>query len=175
MSVNVSPRQLHDPQFVSIVSDALTASGIPPGQLWLEVTESVMISEPTQALSSLRRLHNLGVRIAIDDFGTGYSSLSLLQAFPIECIKIDRTFVQDITTSLETRNIVKTIIAMANALNCDIVAEGIENSEQLQQLQQMNCTKAQGYLISKPVNIDDVPSTVRHLQDPDTWKNGAFN
>jgi diguanylate cyclase (GGDEF)-like protein len=175
MSVNVSPRQLHDPQFVSIVSDALAASGIPAEQLWLEVTESVMISEPTQALSSLRRLHNLGVRIAIDDFGTGYSSLSLLQAFPIECIKVDRSFVQNIATSTETRNLVKTIIAMANALNCDIVAEGIENTEQLRELQGLQCTKAQGYLISKPVNIDDVPSTVRHLQDPDTWKNGAFS
>ena len=174
MSVNVSPRQLHDPQFVSIVSDALTASGIPAEQLWLEVTESVMITEPTQALSSLRRLHNLGVRIAIDDFGTGYSSLSLLQAFPIECIKIDRSFVQDITTSQETQNIVKTIIAMANALNADIVAEGIEDAAQLRALQQLHCTKAQGYLISKPVSIEDIPSTVRHLQDPDTWKNGSF-
>ena len=98
MSVNVSPRQLHDPEFVTIVSNALDASGVSPEQLWLEVTESVMITEPTQALSSLRRLNALGVRIAIDDFGTGYSSLSLLQKFPIQCIKIDRAFVNDIST-----------------------------------------------------------------------------
>jgi EAL domain-containing protein (putative c-di-GMP-specific phosphodiesterase class I) len=126
MSVNVSPRQLHDPEFVTIVSNALDASGVSPEQLWLEVTESVMITEPTQALSSLRRLNALGVRIAIDDFGTGYSSLSLLQKFPIQCIKIDRAFVNDIFTDKATQNIVRTIIAMADAMGADIVAEGVE-------------------------------------------------
>jgi diguanylate cyclase (GGDEF)-like protein len=170
MSVNVSPRQLHDPQFVSIVSDALSTSGIPAEQLWLEVTESVMITEATQALSALRRLNSLGVRIAIDDFGTGYSSLSLLQKFPIQCVKIDRAFVQDLTTEEGTRNLVRTIIAMANALGADIVAEGIENKDQLTALAAMKCNKAQGYFISRPIAVADVPAVVQQLQDIDAWR-----
>lgn len=170
MSVNVSPRQLHDPQFVSIVSDALSTSGIPAEQLWLEVTESVMITEAAQALSALRRLNSLGVRIAIDDFGTGYSSLSLLQKFPIQCVKIDRTFVQDLTSEEGTRNLVRTIIAMANALGADIVAEGIENKDQLSALAAMRCNKAQGYFISRPIAVADVPAVVQQLQDLDAWR-----
>ena len=170
MSVNVSPRQLHDPQFVTIVSEALADSGIPAEQLWLEVTESVMITETTQALSALRRLNSLGVRIAVDDFGTGYSSLSLLQKFPIQCVKIDRTFVQHLTTEKSTNNLVRTIIAMANAMGADIVAEGIENKEQLSALASMNCQKAQGYYISRPIAVADVPAVVRQLQDIDAWR-----
>ena len=169
MSVNVSPRQLHDPEFVTIVSNALDASGVSPEQLWLEVTESVMITEPTQALSSLRRLNALGVRIAIDDFGTGYSSLSLLQKFPIQCIKIDRAFVNDISTDSATQNIVRTIIAMAEAMGADIVAEGVESKEQLQTLKSVKCHRAQGYLISPPVHVQDVPRVVREIQDPEAW------
>ncbi len=170
ISVNVSPRQLHDPQFVSIVSEALASSGIPAEQLWLEVTESVMITEATQALSALRRLNSLGVRIAIDDFGTGYSSLSLLQKFPIQCVKIDRAFVQHLSTEESTRNLVRTIIAMANAMGADIVAEGIENKDQLNALASMHCNKAQGYFISRPIAVADVPAVVRQLQDLDAWR-----
>ena len=169
MSVNVSPRQLNDPQFVTTVSDALQATGIPAEQLWLEVTESVMITEPAQALSALRRLNTLGVRIAIDDFGTGYSSLSLLQQFPIQCVKIDRAFVQNITDEVGTRNLVKTIIAMADALGADVVAEGIETEGQLRVLQSLECHRAQGYFISKPVATADVPDTVKQLHDVETW------
>ena len=170
MSVNVSPRQLNDPQFVTTVSDALEATGIPAEQLWLEVTESVMITEPAQALSALRRLNTLGVRIAIDDFGTGYSSLSLLQQFPIQCVKIDRAFVQNITEEVGTRNLVKTIIAMADALGADVVAEGIETRGQLNALQSLDCHRAQGYFISKPVATADVPDTVQALHNVDTWR-----
>ncbi|MEY4633175.1 MAG: hypothetical protein RLZ18_547 [Actinomycetota bacterium] len=170
MSVNVSPRQLHDPQFVAVVSDALKQSGIAPDQLWLEVTESVMITEPTQALQSLQRLNALGVRIAIDDFGTGYSSLSLLQQFPIQCIKIDRAFVNNIEHEQGTRSIVRTIIAMASALNAEIVAEGIEDAQQLEILAAMQCQRAQGYFISKPVAVNDVPRVVSEIEQSGIWK-----
>jgi diguanylate cyclase (GGDEF)-like protein len=170
MSVNVSVRQLHDPQFVTVVTEALSASGIPAAQLWLEVTESVMITEPTQALAALHRLHALGVRIAIDDFGTGYSSLSLLQRFPIQCIKIDRAFVNDVVTEPATQNIVRTIIAMATAMGAEIVAEGVENTEQLTQLLSLECHRAQGYLFSRPVHVDDVPRVVKFLEDPNHWR-----
>ena len=170
MSVNVSVRQLHDPQFVTVVTEALASSGVPAEQLWLEVTESVMITEPTQALASLHRLNALGVRIAIDDFGTGYSSLSLLQRFPIQCIKIDRAFVNDVVTEPATQNIVRTIIAMAIAMGADVVAEGVENTEQLDQLLSLECHRAQGYLFSRPVHIDDVPRVVKYLEDPNHWR-----
>ena len=170
MSVNVSPRQLHDPQFVTVVSDALKQSGIAPDQLWLEVTESVMITEPTQALQSLQRLNALGVRIAIDDFGTGYSSLSLLQQFPIQCIKIDRAFVSNIEHEHGTRSIVRTIIAMASALNADIVAEGIEDAQQLEILAGMQCQRAQGYFISRPIAVNDVPRVVTEIEQSNMWK-----
>lgn len=170
MSVNVSPRQLHDPQFVTTVSNALQASGLPAEQLWLEVTESVMMTEPAQALLALRRLNSLGVRIAIDDFGTGYSSLSLLQQFPIQCIKIDRSFVQTITDETETHNMVKTIIAMAQALGADVVAEGIETLPQLAALQSLECHRAQGYFISRPIDAENVPQAVEELHNVDEWR-----
>ena len=170
MSVNVSVRQLHDPQFVTVVTEALAASGVPAEQLWLEVTESVMITEPTQALASLHRLNALGVRIAIDDFGTGYSSLSLLQRFPIQCIKIDRAFVNDVVTEPATQNIVRTIIAMAIAMGADVVAEGVETTEQLAQLTSLDCHRAQGYLFSRPVHVDDVPRVVKFIEDTTNWR-----
>jgi len=170
MSVNVSVRQLHDPQFVTVVTEALAASGVPAEQLWLEVTESVMITEPTQALASLHRLNALGVRIAIDDFGTGYSSLSLLQRFPIQCIKIDRAFVNDVVTEPATQNIVRTIIAMAMAMGADVVAEGVETTEQLAQLTSLDCHRAQGYLFSRPVHVDDVPRVVKFIEDTTNWR-----
>ncbi len=173
MSVNVSPRQLHDPQFVTVVSDALKASGIPAEQLWLEVTETIMITEPAQALSSLQRLNTLGVRIAIDDFGTGYSSLSLLQQFPIQCIKIDRAFVQHLVEEKGSHSLVRTIIAMADALMADVVAEGIENPEQLAILKSLNCQKAQGYYISKPVSVTDVPRTVAQIHESNLWRTNS--
>jgi diguanylate cyclase (GGDEF)-like protein len=170
MSVNVSVRQLHDPQFVTVVTEALASSGVAAEQLWLEVTESVMITEPTQALASLHRLNALGVRIAIDDFGTGYSSLSLLQRFPIQCIKIDRAFVNDVVTEPATQNIVRTIIAMAIAMGADVVAEGVETTEQLAQLNSLNCHRAQGYLFSRPVHVDDVPRVVKFIEDTSNWR-----
>ena len=170
MSVNVSVRQLHDPQFVTVVTEALESSGVPAEQLWLEVTESVMITEPTQALASLHRLNALGVRIAIDDFGTGYSSLSLLQRFPIQCIKIDRAFVNDVVTEPATQNIVRTIIAMAAAMGADVVAEGVETTEQLAQLTSLDCHRAQGYLFSRPIHVDDVPRVVKFIEDTTNWR-----
>jgi EAL domain-containing protein (putative c-di-GMP-specific phosphodiesterase class I) len=129
-----------------------------------------MITEPTQALASLHRLNALGVRIASDDFGPGYSSLSLLQRFPIQCIKIDRAFVNDVVTEPATQNIVRTIIAMAIAMDADVVAEGVETTEQLAQLNSLNCHRAQGYLFSRPVHVDDVPRVVKFIEDTSNWR-----
>lgn len=163
MSVNVSPRQLGDPAFPDVVRAALDGAGLGPSSLWLEVTESLMIGEPELALESLRTLGEGGVRIAMDDFGTGYSSLSLLQKFPLHRVKIDRAFVMGVADDGADRSLVRTIIAMASALDLDLVAEGVETMPQLQALGQLGCGKAQGYLISRPVPADAMRSTVSGL------------
>lgn len=169
MSVNVSPRQLHDPNFVAVVSEALMRAHVPADQLWLEVTESVMMAQPEQALEALKSLCALGVRVAIDDFGTGYSSLSLLQRFPIQCLKIDRSFVSGVAEDLGTRSLVRTIIAMGTSLGLDMVAEGVESVRQLQVLAELRCPKAQGFLISHPVPPDSMASTVAALDQLGSW------
>lgn len=163
MSVNVSPRQLSDPSFPDVVMGALSGAGLDSSALWLEVTESLMIGEPELALASLRSLGERGVRIAMDDFGTGYSSLSLLQKFPLHRVKIDRAFVQGVADDGADRSLVRTIIAMASALDLDLVAEGVETMPQLEALGQLGCHKAQGYLISRPVPADAMRSTVSGL------------
>lgn len=169
MAVNVSPRQLSDPNFVNLVSEALTRAHIPARQLWLEVTEGVMISQPDQALDALTKLCDLGVRLAIDDFGTGYSSLSLLQKFPIHCLKIDRSFISGVADNADARSLVRTIIAMCESMGLDIVAEGVESVRQLQVLGEMRCAKAQGYLISHPVPPESIASTVATINDLGPW------
>lgn len=169
MSVNVSPRQLHDPNFVAVVNEALMRSRMPAEQLWLEVTEGVMITQPEQALDTLRKLSQIGVRVAIDDFGTGYSSLSFLQRFPIHRLKIDRTFINELATDANARSLVRTIIAMANSLGLDVVAEGVETVEQLHALGDLHCSKAQGYLISHPVTPETMASTVAGLDKIGKW------
>ncbi len=169
MSVNVSPRQLHDPNFVPVVHEALQRSHIAPDQLWLEVTEGVMIAQPEQALDALTKLCALGVRVAIDDFGTGYSSLSLLQKFPIQRLKIDRSFVNGVADDLSARSLVRTIIAMGDSLGLDMVAEGVESVRQLQALAELRCAKAQGYLISHPVAPESMGATVASLTQFGEW------
>ncbi len=169
MSVNVSSRQLHDPKFVAIVNEALIRSHMPAEQLWLEVTESVMITQPEQALDTLRNLSALGVRIAIDDFGTGYSSLSFLQRFPIHRLKIDKTFVSGIATDPNAKTLIRTIIAMADALKLELVAEGVETVQQLHALADLKCNQAQGYLISHPVPPQDIPAALEELNKLGKW------
>jgi diguanylate cyclase len=164
MSVNVSPRQLADPNLPAVVSEALARAGVEPSHLWIEITESVMIAEPELALSSLQRMKALGVRVALDDFGTGYSSLSLLQRFPLQRIKIDRAFVNGVADNPSDRALVRTIVAMGNSLGLDMVAEGVESLHQLQVLSELGCKKAQGYLISHPVPADAMRSTVSALE-----------
>ena len=164
-SVNVSPRQILDPEFASVVRDALDQSGVPPHLLWLEMTESMMLDEPELAENTLRRIRAMGVRLALDDFGTGFSSLSLLQRFPIQRIKIDRAFVQGIADRSNDRSLVRTIIAMGQSMGLDLVAEGVETVHQLQGLRELGCDKAQGYLISRPVPADAMRSTMVALDE----------
>lgn len=169
VSVNVSPRQLADPGFSDVVRSALQRSGIPPHLLWLEITESVMASNPDLARVILEEIREIGVRIALDDFGTGFSSLSLLQQFPIQRIKIDRAFVNSISENSNDRTLVRTIIGMGESMGMDIVAEGVETVVQLRMLRQLGCGKAQGYLISRPVPADAMRSTIGALDSLMQW------
>ena len=165
ISVNVSPRQIADPNFADVVRDALDRSGVSPHLLWIEMTESMMLDEPELAQTTLRQIRTMGVRLALDDFGTGFSSLSLLQQFPIQRIKIDRAFVQGIADYGNDRSLVRTIIAMAQSMGLDLVAEGVETVHQLQSLRELGCDKAQGYLISHPVPTDAMRSTMVALDE----------
>jgi diguanylate cyclase (GGDEF)-like protein len=150
VSVNISPAQFRSPGLVQAVLIALADSGLPAQRLELEITETVLLEDSEQTLSTLHRLRDLGVRIAMDDFGTGYSSLSYLQSFPFDRIKIDRSFVKDITSASGSLNIVRAVAAMAKGLGMAATAEGVETQEQLETVRSEGCTEMQGYLFSKP-------------------------
>ena len=160
VSVNVAPRQLSDKTLFTTVSEALSAARIEPKRLGLEVTESGIQSTP-DGREVLNQLKSLGVRVAIDDFGTGYSSLGSLKHLPIDCLKIDRSFIRDMVHDPEDAVLLGTIMALGHALECDIVAEGVEDVEQLQILQGLGCDTVQGFFFSKPVPSEEVPELAR--------------
>ena len=129
-------------------------SGLPPGALILEITESAVMGDPDRAVPALRRVADIGVKLSLDDFGTGYSSLSYLHQFPIDTLKIDRSFVSRIGETEEGREIVHTIMSLAQSLDMEVVAEGVETEQQLQMLRDLRCSYAQGYHLSRPVAGD---------------------
>ncbi len=151
MAVNLSPRQFHDSGLVRLVRQILDETGMPPDRLELELTEGAMMVDMGRAVETLRRLKGLGVRLAIDDFGTGYSSLAYLKRFPIDTLKIDRSFVRDIANNATDTAIIDTIIGLACSLGFSVVAEGVETAEQALILMERNCRYSQGYLFCKPV------------------------
>jgi diguanylate cyclase (GGDEF)-like protein/PAS domain S-box-containing protein len=152
VSVNVSARQFRAHGFVEGVRNALAASGIAPGSLMLEITESLLIRDDQQVAAGLVALHELGVQIAIDDFGTGYSSLSYLQQFPIDVLKIDKSFIDHITASPKQTVLVEAIIRLAGTLDLRVIAEGIEDPAQRDLLARMHCPLGQGYLFARPLS-----------------------
>jgi diguanylate cyclase (GGDEF)-like protein len=155
MSVNLSAKQLYDPLLVDRIAGTLAANGLRPGVLCVELTESCLMRSVQESLQQLQRLHNLGVGISIDDFGTGYSSLSYLRRFPVSALKIDRSFVQDIGEHDDHQAIVKNIIAMAEVLKLEVVAEGVETERQLSCLYAAGCRTVQGYLLGRPMEAQD--------------------
>jgi len=157
ISVNVSARQFRTPGFVDQVRQALTDSGAAPQWLLLEITESLVLRDAEQVWADLRTLRELGVRIAIDDFGTGYSSLSYLRQMPVDVLKIDKSFIDDILASKQQRALVNAIVTLARNLDLAVVAEGIEDSAQRTMLARMGCPCGQGYLFSRPVWPADLP------------------
>ena len=151
VSVNVSAAQLHDQQFVDLVRRVLDDTRLAPRRLLLEITESMLVDDTQRTTSVLAELRVLGVRVAIDDFGTGYSSLSYLHAFSADVVKIDRAFVQDLTTNADHYALTRTILAVAAELDMSAIAEGVETECELAALADLGCPHAQGYLFSRPV------------------------
>ncbi|MFH1659441.1 MAG: EAL domain-containing protein [Pseudomonadota bacterium] len=154
ISVNVSVRQLHAGDFAKRVAEALAESGLPPGSLILELTESLYVDSHTAIPDTLRRLRHMGVRLAMDDFGTGYSALASLSRLPIDRLKIDRSFVRNITEIPEELAIARTIIAIGQQLGLEIVAEGVETAEQASLLNNSGCHIQQGWLFGRPLSSD---------------------
>jgi diguanylate cyclase (GGDEF)-like protein len=159
ISVNLSPVQFRHGDLCSVVHSILLETGLPAARLELEITEGVLISDFPRAVSMLRRLKALGVRIAMDDFGTGYSSLSYLQAFPFDKIKIDRAFISNLDRNAQSATIVRAVIGLARGLEVPVVAEGVETKEQLAFLANELCDKVQGYLIGRPKPMRDYAET----------------
>jgi diguanylate cyclase (GGDEF)-like protein len=155
IAVNLSARQFRDPDLVRYVKEALREAELDPGLLELEITESLAMENAEHTVHTLRQLKDLGVWISIDDFGTGYSSLSYLKAFPIDTLKIDKSFVRDIDTDPADAAIAATVMAIARTLRLKVVAEGVEREEQFRLLRERNCDRAQGYLFGRPMAAQD--------------------
>lgn len=151
IAVNLSAKQLDDPGFADALREIIAETGANPHQIVLEITESSLMLNAEKSIYTLTKVRKTGVQIAVDDFGTGYSSLSYLSKMPVTKIKIDKSFVEHITTEQQPRTIVSAIIMMPRAMEFDVVAEGVETQEQLEALRELGCDHIQGYLLSKPV------------------------
>jgi EAL domain-containing protein (putative c-di-GMP-specific phosphodiesterase class I) len=161
MAVNVSARQLAADELVRHVAEALTNSGLPPGSLVLELTETSLIRDASAVTARLHELRALGVRLAVDDFGTGFSSISHLRQFPVDILKIDRSFVDTITDGEELPAIIRGLLDLSRTLRLETVAEGIESDVQRQRLRQEQCVLGQGYLFARPLPADEAEDLLR--------------
>lgn len=161
MAVNLSGRQFRGGQLTSYVRQVLEETGMSASNLELEITESVLMTDSDLAITGLRELAELGVTLAIDDFGTGYSSLSYLKQFPLNVLKVDRSFVRDVTDDADDAAIVDAILAMSKRLHLEVVAEGVESSAQLAFLQEHGCQRVQGYYFSKPLSLDELADFIQ--------------
>ncbi len=172
ISVNLSARQFEQPNLVKIVSQILEETGLDVSYLELEVTESFLIVDMQRSVKTLEQLRALGICLALDDFGTGYSSLNYLKRFPVNMLKIDRSFVQDVTSNSDSAAVTNAIIALAKSLRLSITAEGIETQEQLDYLHQRGCDEGQGYYFSRPVPAEAI---VHLLQEGTALENNLYH
>lgn len=154
LSVNVSARQFQQGAFIATVHELLKESGLDPRLLEIELTEGSIMKDPAQAIEKLQELRKMGSKIAIDDFGTGYCSLSYLKRFPIDTLKIDQSFINDVCVDKDDAAIVRTIVTLGHALGVSVVAEGVETAEQLEYLMSVGCDVFQGFLFSKPLSTE---------------------
>jgi EAL domain-containing protein (putative c-di-GMP-specific phosphodiesterase class I) len=164
VAVNLSPAQFKNGNLVQSILSALAATGLSPGQLELEITESVLLQDDTRTLATLHQLRSLGIHVAMDDFGTGYSSLSYLRSFPFDKIKIDRSFIRDIDKGGEGLAIVRAIIHLARSLNISVVAEGVETIEQYRLVQTEGVAQIQGFLLSRPQPAAEIPAMLKRSE-----------
>ena len=164
LSVNLSSKQIQQKNFIQRIKDILTETALPPEMLELELTESLLVNSMDETLHVMQQLKSLGVTISIDDFGTGYSSLTYLKKFPVDNLKIDRSFVQGIEKDRKTRDIIEVIIKLAHNLKVCVIAEGVETAEQLRFLEHHECDFAQGYLFYKPMTADEIQQILRLRQ-----------
>jgi len=156
VAVNLSPVQLKGGKLVGVVVNALATSGLPACRLELEITENVLVQNTFATLTTLHQLRKLGVRISMDDFGIGYSSLSYLRSFPFDNIKIDRSFIREISERDDCVAIVRAVTNMARDLNMTTIAEGVETEQQRQKVRELGCTEMQGYLFSRPRPANEI-------------------
>ncbi|MPZ47924.1 MAG: EAL domain-containing protein [Dehalococcoidia bacterium] len=161
ISVNISARQLARPGLVDLVAETLRKHGLEPRDLRLEITETAAMQNIDAALPQMRELHDLGIRLALDDFGTGYSSLSYLRQVPVDVLKLDRSFVHDLTSDQPARTIVRTLSILAQLMHIDVTAEGIENEDELYRLIELGCRWGQGNFFSEPQPAELAGETLR--------------
>jgi EAL domain-containing protein (putative c-di-GMP-specific phosphodiesterase class I) len=151
VAINLSARQLQQADLAGAVERIVARAGVDPALLEFELTESMLMANPEAAVEILARIKALGMRLSVDDFGTGYSSLAYLKRFPLDALKIDRTFVRDLPDDPDDAAITKAVIRLAHSLSLKVVAEGVENVDQLRELEQYGCDQIQGYYVSRPV------------------------
>jgi diguanylate cyclase (GGDEF)-like protein/PAS domain S-box-containing protein len=163
MSVNLSVRQFQTPGLVADVAAAIADAGIPAGNLTLELTETMLMRDTAATVAALTGLKAIGVRLAVDDFGTGYSALSYLRSFPVDILKIDKSFVDGVATDHEAAVLAQTIVQLGQTLNLETLAEGIESTDQSSQLEALGCTYGQGYLFARPTAPDEVEALLRRV------------
>jgi EAL domain-containing protein (putative c-di-GMP-specific phosphodiesterase class I) len=161
ISVNLSAKQFLQPNLVADISSLLSEISLPPEALKLEITESTVMKDPSAAVEMLQQIKSLGVRLAIDDFGTGYSSLSYLHRFPLDTLKIDRSFISSMDDDGDGMEIARTILPMAKNLRLDVVAEGVETLEQFELLKKFNCAYGQGYYFSRPLSAEGITTLLK--------------
>lgn len=166
VAINISPRQFMNGELVGAVRETLARTGLDAGLLELEITEGVLMDERSGVVTVLSELHALGVKIAIDDFGTGYSSLSYLEQFPLDVLKIDQSFIQDIPANGSNSIIISAVIGMGNSLRLRVVAEGIENQLQFNFLQSQHCQEGQGFYFSRPLTVEQFGAMLNNNHHP---------
>lgn len=163
LAINVSPVQLRDPNFIEDITKILDETGMSPGRFELELTEGILVDNPTIAKRKLKILKDLGFILSLDDFGTGFSSIGYLRQFPFDILKVDRSFIRDIGMNLNAGALVRSLVSLGDAMNLSVIAEGIENEDQLRLVRLVQCEYVQGFLISKPVSAADIETLLGSL------------
>ncbi len=162
LSMNVSPREFRQKDFVNQIEQALKKYALPGKQIEIEVTENLLLDDISDTIEKMERLRKLGISFSIDDFGTGYSSMAYLKKLPVDTLKIDRSFIQDVLSDNNDATIVKTILSMSHMLGLKVIAEGVENKDTWNFLEQHGCQYFQGYLIGKPMPFEEFMNKLKN-------------